>query len=179
MKRSIISVAVLSAVFMSAGAFADDYDQGELIITGKVVGTTCKFTGDTTATIGMNQIGADRLNNLGAGGVYEGYSNKTTVPLTVECTGDKAPKITFSSSQFDSSNKYITRNTAANNGAGFSVYYGDDFTKQVNPDTGIELTKTSDNKYTLNFSARYARIGAAAVTAGDVASSLTMTVVTD
>ncbi|MEG9609104.1 fimbrial protein YehD [Citrobacter portucalensis] len=179
MKRSIISAAVLSAVSMSAGAFAADTDQGELIITGKVVGTTCKFTGDTTATIGMNQIGADRLNNLGAGGVYEGYSNKTTVPLTVECTGDKAPKITFSSSQFDSSNKYITRNTAANNGAGFSVYYGDDFTKQVNPDTGIELTKTSDNKYTLNFSARYARIGAAAVTAGDVASSLTMTVVTD
>ena len=179
MKRSIISAAVLSAVFMSAGAFAADTDQGELIITGKVVGTTCKFTGDTTATIGMNQIGADRLNNLDAGGVYEGYSNKTTVPLTVECTGDKAPKITFSSSQFDSSNKYITRNTAANNGAGFSVYYGDDFTKQVNPDTGIELTKTSDNKYTLNFSARYVRIGAAAVTAGDVASSLTMTVVTD
>lgn len=179
MKRSIISAAVLSTVFMSAGAFAADTDQGELIITGKVVGTTCKFTGDTTATIGMNQIGADRLNNLGAGGVYEGYSNKTTVPLTVECTGDKAPKITFSSSQFDSANKYITRNTAANNGAGFSVYYGDDFTKQVNPDTGIELTKTDDNKYTLNFSARYARIGAAAVTAGDVASSLTMTVVTD
>lgn len=179
MKRSIISAAVLSAVFMSAGAFAADTDQGELIITGKVVGTTCKFTGDTTATIGMNQIGADRLNELSAGGVYEGYSNKTTVPLTVECTGDKAPKITFSSSQFDSANKYITRNTAANNGAGFSVYYGDGFTKQVNPDTGIELTKTDDNKYTLNFSARYARIGAAAVTAGDVASSLTMTVVTD
>ena len=101
MKRSIISAAVLSAVVMSAGAFAADSDQGELIITGKVVGTTCKFTGDTTATIGMNQIGADRLNALSAGGVYEGYSNKTTVPLTVECTGSKAPKITFSSSQFD------------------------------------------------------------------------------
>ena len=179
MKRSIISAAVLSVVFMSTGAFAADSDQGELIITGKVVGTTCKFTGDSTATIAMNEIGADRLNALSPGGVYDGYSNKTTVPLTVECTGDKAPKITFSSSQFDSTNKYITRNTAANNGAGFSVYYGDDFTKQVNPDTGIEFTKTSDNKYTLNFSARYARIGAAAVTAGDVASSLTMTVVTD
>lgn len=41
----------------------------------------------------MNQIGADRLNALSAGGVYEGYSNKTTVPLTVECTGSKAPKL--------------------------------------------------------------------------------------
>ncbi|QMG40491.1 fimbrial protein YehD [Citrobacter freundii] len=179
MKRSIISAAVLSVVFMSAGVFAADSDQGELIITGKVVGTTCKFTGDSTATIAMNEIGADRLNALSPGGVYDGYSNKTTVPLTVECTGNKAPKITFSSSQFDSANKYITRNTSENNGAGFSVYYGDDFTKQVNPDTGIELTKTADNKYTLNFSARYAKIGTAAVSAGDVASSLTMTVVTD
>ncbi|NTZ49157.1 fimbrial protein YehD [Citrobacter gillenii] len=179
MKRSIISAAVLSVVFMSAGVFAADTDQGELIITGKVVGTTCKFTGDSTATIGMNQIGTDRLNALTAGGVYDGYSNKTTVPLSVECTGNTAPKITFSSSQFDSANKYITRNTAANNGAGFSVYYGDDFTKPVNPEEGITLTKTADNKYTLNFSARYAKIGTAAVSAGDVASSLTMTVVTD
>ena len=56
MKRSIISAAVLSAVVMSAGAFAADSDQGELIITGKVVGTTCKFTGDTTATIGMTKL---------------------------------------------------------------------------------------------------------------------------
>lgn len=179
MKRSIIATAVLSTVLMSAGAFAADTDQGELIITGKVVGTTCKFTGGTTATIGMNQIGYDRLNALSAGGVYEGYSNKTTVPLTVECTGNNAPKITFSSSQFDSTNKTITRNTASNNGAGFAVYYGDDFTQQVNPDTGIELTKRDDNTYTLNFSARYARVSSTAVSAGDVASSLTITVVTD
>ncbi|MEG0101450.1 MAG: fimbrial protein YehD [Citrobacter sp.] len=179
MKHSIISAAVLSAVFMSAGAFSADSDQGELVITGKVVGTTCKFTGDTTATIGMNQIGADRLNALTPGGVYDGYSNKTTVPLIVECTGSVAPKITFSSSQFDSSNKYITRNTASSNGAGFAVYYGNDFTKQVNPETGIQLTKTADNKYVLDFSARYAKVDSTTVTGGDVASSLTMTVVTD
>ncbi|HHU0689643.1 fimbrial protein YehD [Citrobacter sp. Marseille-Q3906] len=178
MKRSVISAAVLTAVFMSAGAFSVDSDQGELVITGKVTGTTCKFVGDTTATIGMNQIGADRLNALTLGGVYDGYSNQTTTPLTVECTGTEAPRITFSSSQFDSANKYITRNTASSNGAGFAVYYGNDFTQQVNPGTGINLTKTSDNKYILNFKARYAKAGNA-VTAGDVASSLTMTVVTD
>jgi hypothetical protein len=83
---------------------------------------------------------------LSAGGVYDGYTNKTTVPLTVECTGTEAPKITFSSSQFDSTNKYITRNTASNNGAGFAVYYGNE---QVNPESGIQLTKTADNKYVL------------------------------
>ncbi|EAY3716711.1 fimbrial protein YehD [Salmonella enterica] len=178
MKRLLIAASVLSAIFMSAGVFAADSDQGELIITGKVVGTTCKFTGETTATIGMNQIGVDRLNGLNAGDVYEGYSNKTTAPLTVECTGDKAPRITFSSSQFDSTRNFITRNTASANGAGFVVYYGEGFTQRVNPEDGIELTKTADNKYTLNFSARYAKQGTT-VTAGDVASSLTMTVVTD
>ncbi|ECR8716991.1 fimbrial protein YehD, partial [Salmonella enterica] len=122
--------------------------------------------------------GVDRLNGLNTGEIYEGYSNKTTAPLTVECTGDEAPRITFSSSQFDSTRNFITRNTASANGAGFVVYYGEDFTQRVNPDDGIELTKTADNKYTLNFSARYAKQGPT-VTAGDVASSLTMTVVTD
>lgn len=41
MKRSIISAAVLSAVFMSAGAFAED--TGTLNIIGTVVGTSCQF----------------------------------------------------------------------------------------------------------------------------------------
>lgn len=45
MKRSIISAAVLSAVVMSAGAFAADSDQGELIITGKVVGPPVNLQG--------------------------------------------------------------------------------------------------------------------------------------
>ncbi|SUX89603.1 major fimbrial subunit [Citrobacter koseri] len=57
MKRSIIAASVLSAIFMSAGVFAADADYGELIITGKVVGTTCKFVGDATAKIDMNQVG--------------------------------------------------------------------------------------------------------------------------
>ncbi|HFZ2332355.1 TPA: fimbrial chaperone protein, partial [Citrobacter freundii] len=67
-------------------------------------------------------------------------------------------------------------NTASNNGAGFAVYYGNE---QVNPESGIQLTKTADNKYVLDFSARYAKVGTGIVESGDVASSLTMTVVTD
>lgn len=57
MKRSIISAAVLSAVFMSAGTFAADYDSGVLKINGKVVGTTCQFVGSNTAEISLNEIG--------------------------------------------------------------------------------------------------------------------------
>lgn len=36
MKRLIISAAILSAVFMSAGAFAAGTETGQLTITGKV-----------------------------------------------------------------------------------------------------------------------------------------------
>lgn len=46
MKRSIISAAVLSAVFMSAGAFAADTETGQLTITGKVTGAPCTFEAD-------------------------------------------------------------------------------------------------------------------------------------
>lgn len=182
MKRSIIAVAVLSSLFMSAGAFAEEgSEQGELVITGNVVGTTCQFIGNSQATIAMNDIGADQFKDQSAGFIYNGYSNKTTVPLTVKCTGDKAPRITFSRSQFDANRSDITINTAANpNGAGFAVYYegADGQPQKIEGDKSIELEENSSNEYTLNFSAKYAQSGSE-VTAGPVNSALTMTVVTD
>ncbi|EFO1591918.1 fimbrial protein YehD [Escherichia marmotae] len=183
MKRSIIAVAVLSSLFMSAGNAAEtatSVEQGELIITGKVVGTTCKFTEGTTATIAMNEIGEDQFKGLSKGGILEAYSNKTTVPLKVECYGEKAPRITFSSSQFTDEHDNITINTASENGAGFAVYYMDgDEEKPITKKESIDLTgKGNDNKYILHFRAKYAKAGAE-VTSGPVNSALTMTVVTD
>ncbi|MJC99455.1 fimbrial chaperone protein, partial [Salmonella enterica subsp. enterica] len=55
MKRSLIAASVLSAVFMSAGAFAAEYDSGVLNINGKVVGTTCQFVDTNTAEIRLNE----------------------------------------------------------------------------------------------------------------------------
>lgn len=180
MKHSIIAVAVLSSLFMSAGAFAEGNQQGELIITGKVVGTTCQFIDGTTATIAMNEIGADQFENVTVGGTVDTYSNKTTVPLKVQCTGDKTPRITFSSSQFVDSYDNITVNTASNNGAGFAVYYVNNGNEnKITKDGVIELNGQGvDGLYTLNFSAKYAKPDET-VTPGDVKSALTMTVVTD
>ncbi|RZN37641.1 fimbrial protein YehD [Escherichia sp. E2593] len=180
MKRSIIAVAVLSSLFMSAGAFAEGNQQGELIITGKVAGTTCQFTEATTATITMNEIGADQLNGQEAGYIHEGYSNTTILPLKVKCTGEKPPKITFSRDQFDVGNSGITRNTAEENGAGFAVYYegADGQSQQIKGDDYIHLVKNDANEYELNFRAKYAAVGTE-VKAGAVNSALTMTVVTD
>ncbi|TLJ04530.1 fimbrial protein YehD [Escherichia sp. E4385] len=182
MKRSIIAVAVLSSLFMSAGAFAEEgSEQGELVITGNIVGTTCQFIGNSQATIAMNDIGEDQFKDQSAGFIYNGYSNKTTVPLTVKCSEGKTPRITFSRSQFDANRSDITINTAANpNGAGFAVYYesADGQSQKIEGDKSIELGLDESNEYTLNFSAKYAQSGDT-VTSGPVNSALTMTVVTD
>lgn len=184
MKHSIIAVAVLSSLFMSAGAFAEGNQQGELIITGNIVGTTCQFIGNSQATIAMNDIGTDQFDGKSAGYVYDDYSNKTTVPLTVKCSEGKAPRITFSRSQFDADHSDITINTSVNpNGAGFAVYYesADGQSQKIEGDKSIELgsdESNEPNEYTLNFSAKYAQSGGV-VTAGPVNSALTMTVVTD
>lgn len=128
----------------------------------------------------MNEIGADQFENVTVGSTVDTYSNKTTVPLKVKCTGDKTPRITFSSSQFVDSYDNITVNTASNNGAGFAVYYvNNDEEKRITKDGVIELNgKDTNDLYTLNFSARYAKSDTS-VTSGDVKSALTMTVVTD
>lgn len=68
MKRSIISAAVLSAVFMSAGAFAVDTDSGILNINGKVTGTSCQFVdGATEATITLSSIPDSLFNEVDVG----------------------------------------------------------------------------------------------------------------
>ena len=180
MKRSIIAVAVLSSLFMSAGNAAEGNQQGELIITGNIAGTTCQFDASTTATITMNEIGADQFQGKDAGYIHDAYSNTTILPLKVICTGDNAPKITFSRDQFDVGNSGITRNTADENGAGFAVYYegADGQSQQIKGDDYIHLVKNENNTYELNFRAKYAAVDTE-VKAGPVNSALTMTVVTD
>lgn len=182
MKRSLVTAAVLSALFVSAGAFAADSDYntdyGVLNIKGEVKGTTCKFSNNNfESTIIMNQIGTDVFNNIAAGNAYSGYTNQTTTPLKLKCDPNKKPHIYFSSSQFEDANESITLNTATNNGVGFLVMYnGESFS----PKDGIELSQEQDGTYELHFSAQYARLkSASAVSSGEVASSLTLTVVTD
>ncbi|MEZ2484129.1 fimbrial protein YehD [Escherichia fergusonii] len=177
MKRSIIAATVISTVVMSAGVFAaDTQDQGKLEIKGKIVGTTCEFIGSNSAEIILNELGADKINSLPAGGVYDGVTNSTAVPLKIKCEANKTPRITFSATQFD--NNDITLNNGDAKGVGFAVYHGDTNTK-VDPQTGVSLEKNSTGDYELNFLARYARNTDAAVESGNVNSTLTLTVVTD
>lgn len=119
MKRSIITIAVLSSVFISAGAVAatgDTYDSGVLKINGKVVGTTCQFIDSNTAEISLNEVGMDKLSTLPVGQAYTPVVNGTQQPLRIKCDGNKTPRVTFSASQFD--DKKVTFNNGDAKGVG-------------------------------------------------------------
>ncbi|MFP2605264.1 fimbrial protein [Escherichia marmotae] len=75
MKRSIIAVAVLSSLFMSAGNAAEvENAMGTLIINGRVVGTTCQFlSGSDNATIEMSEIGIEQFENVQVGDTVTNY----------------------------------------------------------------------------------------------------------
>ncbi|HDK6714544.1 TPA: fimbrial protein YehD [Klebsiella quasipneumoniae] len=180
MKRLTIAAAVLSTVFMSAGAFAET-DQGEVIITGRVVGTTCQFLdGNNSTTITMNQVGQESLAGLNAGATYTGIKNSPTVPLKLKCTGTP-PKISLARNQFDTTYPNITKNTVTGgaSGVGFVVTANN---AELNADSLIPLNGEPDENgvYTIDFSAQYALVAqGSSVTQGDVESTVTLTVVTE
>ncbi|BCT69799.1 TPA: fimbrial protein YehD [Escherichia coli] len=182
MKRSIIAVAVLSSLFMSAGNAAEvENTMGTLIINGKVAGTTCQFlSGSDNATIEMSEIGIDQFDNVQVGAPVTTYSNTTSLPLKVKCEVGVQPRITFSSTQFEGADLNITRNTGDANDVGFAVFYGQEAStgNQITGNKPVELTKTESGEYDLHFTAQYAKAGAD-VTKGGVNSTITMTVVTD
>lgn len=182
MKRSIIAVAVLSSLFMSAGNAAEvENAMGTLIINGKVAGTTCQFlSGSDNATIEMSEIGIDQFENVQVGAPVTTYSNTTSLPLKVKCKDGVQPRITFSSTQFEGADLNITRNTGDANNVGFAVFYGQEAStgNQITGNKSVELTPSENGEYDLHFTAQYAKAGAV-VSKGGVNSTITMTVVTD
>ncbi|PSY63127.1 fimbrial protein YehD [Escherichia sp. 20412-1] len=182
MKRSIIAVAVLSSLFMSAGNAAEvENAMGTLIINGRVVGTTCQFlSGSDNATIEMSEIGIEQFENVQVGDTVTNYSNTTSLPLKVKCGEGVKPRITFSSTQFEGADLNITRNTGDAKGVGFAVFYGQETSasNQITGNKPVELTPSQDGNYDLHFTAQYAKSGAD-VSTGEVNSTITMTVVTD
>ncbi|EDB8571814.1 fimbrial protein YehD, partial [Salmonella enterica subsp. enterica serovar Enteritidis] len=112
---------------------------------------------------------------LTPGQIYDAVTNQTQMPLKIKCQQGVAPRITFSSTQFDSHD--ITFNNGSAKGVGFAVYYGST-DNQIDPETGVTLAPNSSGEYDLTFLARYARLDGD-VASGDVSSTLTLTVVTD
>ncbi|HAI2063834.1 TPA: fimbrial protein YehD, partial [Escherichia coli] len=145
MKRSVIAATVLASLFMSAGSFAaEGSTEGQLTINGKVTGTTCQFlSGSENTTISMSEIGRDQFENVEVGSPVTTYSNTTSLPLKIKCSGEKEPRITFSSTQFfKGAGSNVTRNTGDASGVGFAVFLGKgtDSSNRISGNSPIKLT---------------------------------------
>lgn len=189
MKRSVIAATVLASLFMSAGSFAaEGSTEGQLTINGKVTENTCQFlSGSENTTISMSEIGRDQFDNVGVGSPVTTYSNTTSLPLKVKCSGGKEPRITFSSTQFEGEGSNVTRNTGNASGVGFAVFLGKgtDSSNRISGNSSIKLTPAtngvseSNGVYEFHFTAQYAKANNDDVGTGEVSSAITMTVVTD
>ncbi len=183
MKRSVIAATVLASLFMSAGSFAaEGSTEGQLTINGKVTGTTCQFlSGSENTTISMSEIGRDQFENVEVGSPVTTYSNTTSLPLKIKCSGEKEPRITFSSTQFfKGAASNVTRNTGDASGVGFAVFFGKgtDSSNRISGNSPIKLPPATHGEYELHFTAQYAKADNNVGT-GEVSSAITMTVVTD
>ncbi|ETX63683.1 fimbrial protein [Citrobacter portucalensis] len=187
MKRSIISVAVLSAVFMSAGAFAAG-EEGTLTIEGTIINSSCHFEDNkNSSTIILPEIDASRFSGLSAGDVV-GTEVADPMPMKIICpAGTKLNTIRISNGEFTTdgvlkNTKEVNGDIDASKGVGVKLKLD---SKLITNDqeTNIKDILTADKddpsgvEYSLKFSAQYARLNEATpVVAGEISSVLTISV---
>lgn len=184
MKRSIISAAVLSAVFMSAGAFAAN-EIGTLTINGTVENSSCYFkNSDAKSTITLPNIDASRFSGLSTGAtVGDEKRDDDSTPMVIVCpVGTELNTVRITGAQFTSG--VLNKTSGDANGVGFNLALGDkQITDAEESNLKNELTAKETNdgiEYTLDFKAKYARLNSdIPVTSGTLSSVLTISVSAD
>ncbi|ENZ7338919.1 fimbrial protein [Klebsiella aerogenes] len=185
MKRSIIAAAVFSTVLMSVNAFAaaPSEEQGQLVIIGKVINSSCRFQTDYSSTIQLADVDATRFAGMAGGEVLSGNFATSSDPLTIVCpAGTVLKSIDIRGGTYTAGGVLNPiSDIGSAQGVGFKLKLGD---SEINDNSMYDVSNlpgavtTDDNGvYTMHFSAQYARIDAATpVTAGDVRSVLTIAV---
>ncbi|EIQ74196.1 fimbrial family protein [Shigella flexneri 1235-66] len=180
MKRSIISAAVFSAVFMSTGAFAAGTETGQLTITGKVTGAPCTFETDgDSVSINMPTVPTSVFSGLPIYSTYNDAVGVTSDVLKIRCNGD-TPGLKLS---LISGGKIIGNDKAVKSGndtVGYYLYLGTE-TKELDVSKPLDISsyKTSEGNYSIPFSAKYLKLTSNDVDAGDVISNLVLRVSED
>lgn len=86
MKHSIIAVAVLSSVFMSAGIFAAEVDTGTLTIKGNIAESPCTFVaGGDSVSINMPTVPTTVFDGKAKYSTYDGAVGVTSSMLKITC----------------------------------------------------------------------------------------------
>ncbi|EKS55815.1 TPA: fimbrial protein [Citrobacter freundii] len=180
MKRSIISAAVLSAVFMSAGAFAADTETGQLTITGKVTGAPCTFEADGgSVSINMPTVPTSVFSGLPIYSTYNDAVGVTSDVLKIKCNGDTTGlKLSLISGGKITGNDKAVK--SGNDTVGYYLYLGTE-TKELDVSKPLDISsyKTTEGNYSIPFSAKYLKLTNNDVVAGDVISNLVLRVSED
>lgn len=185
MKRSIISAAVLSAVFMSAGAYSANTETGQLTITGVVLPVSCSMvSGAEQDKIIMPDVSQSALSQIGVGQQLEGITNSSSSKIKFVCEGNNHPSISFVEDGFTRQYRDITEKASGSaKGVGYKVYLQNaresgDASKPIIPGESVKLKQVATGEYELDFKAYYARTGDE-VSSGDVNSVIKLQVSTD
>ncbi|EJR1213083.1 fimbrial protein [Salmonella enterica subsp. enterica serovar Infantis] len=176
MKRSIISAAVLSAVFMSAGAFAED--TGTLNIIGTVVGTSCQFvSGNNSEDVVLSQVETKVFDTMSPGSVYTPITEQTT-HLKIYCPDieeGKSLNITVKAPTLDAEGVIGYTLPDGAKGVGFALKYKNKAVDHSSNNIIVGATDfDSDKIYTIPLDVYYAKQGTDAVTSGDVNATVTL-----
>ncbi|HEM7415969.1 TPA: fimbrial protein [Citrobacter youngae] len=179
MKRSIISAAVLSAVFMSAGVFAANNEEGTLTINGEIKRSSCYFdSGKDSEILQLNAVDASLFANKAVGEVVEGNAQKAT-NMKIICPGNsKLTSINITNVVFGDGG-IIKPSTGVDTNVGFKLKMDEKHIDKTGVIDISSLNKTLGGEgeiYTLNFDADYSRLNLNPVKNGQLSATVTFSV---
>ncbi|HDX6518125.1 TPA: fimbrial protein [Escherichia coli] len=180
MKHSIIAVAVLSSVFMSAGIFAAEVDTGTLTIKGNIAESPCTFVaGGDSVSINMPTVPTTVFDGKAKYSTYDGAVGVTSSMLKITCpkTIDGVKLSLITNEKILGNDKAIS---SSNDTVGYYLYLGDSSdVLDISAPFNIESYKTADGQYAIPFKAKYLKLTDSGVASGTVNSSLVMCVAQD
>lgn len=176
MKRSLIATALISACFISTGAFAADTATGTLTINGNIAASACTFEENANQiNIDMATLPVSEFNSLAQYAAYTGLLGNAKNTVTIKCSPEAKVNLSLLSNIGLENNDTVI--PSSNASMGYYLYLNND-NQPLEITKPIDITSYGENGiYTLPFKARYVpRVAGANVEAGSAVSTLVMSV---
>ncbi|AOV96532.1 fimbrial protein [Edwardsiella hoshinae] len=175
MKNGIISVAMLSGLFISPALLAESLTAGRLQLQGEIVGASCTIqSNDTDKTLRLPPVGVDQFTDLAIGAIYTGVSAQANINII--CSGYDGNTLTLGFNNANmTENGVITPTSGSATGVGFQLAIDN---KLVDAYTTTHTLKGEHGNYVLPITAYYHKTSDT-VNKGPLSSAVTYTITHD